>query len=600
METDGLRVNFVYFKISVCPQEMEPNEEFRNLVTNQYMRDFNYGKAFSFKTVFYQTAYSYCCCPCGYEHEYMDYISESGEINEETYDKIVKSITYGRCPHADKVPTDWLKETSVNGLQIAIAVRTEQAVKDYLDVDWTEIPLSETGLYKLNIFAIAMIKSIYQHADFYYRCVALRNGYTNRTDQDLVLKPCGSRRGHGYIKLTEISHLEACVEKRDINLLRSVLKGSMDLLIIHDNLGEAFTYTIKNDLKELQDALLEYIELIKVAPVSLEICIKSAILYNQPRSLEKLVKYISTKTTDNRLRLRFSAPCKVLKRPDCKEVLSNYGLFQPEKLSADDQTGTLLLLLEYFHEDFKDEIVTALKLIPNIKATAINYLHIYANSNAEKPHVVKTIIELGVYEDNVNSASNTMERCDLERIDVCDTKVRDTIKLVISENPDLRLTEDIFQLAIARDADYHWENPHPCEKEYQMDGVEHGLFGFEHVQGQNNFALNFIVPFLMECGLPVEMKKLLKALEDSLHPLEVAYIQEYVCKPKMLTVTCRDTLRKHFKGCNLHHFLENSGCPQKLKDYVLLKQLLQCNKQDWKYVNRFTKIVTLDDDDDDY
>ena len=88
--------------------------------------------------------------------------------------------------------------------------------------------------------------------------------------------------------------LKLVLRKDDINLLRSVLKESMDLLIIHDNLGEAFTYTIKNDLKELQDALLEYIELIKVAPVSLVICIRSAILYNQPRSLEKLVKYIST------------------------------------------------------------------------------------------------------------------------------------------------------------------------------------------------------------------------------------------------------------------------------------------------------------------
>ena len=63
---------------------MEPNQEFRNLVANEYMRDFDYGKGFSFQTVFYKTAYSYCCCPCGYEHEYMDYISDTGEINEET------------------------------------------------------------------------------------------------------------------------------------------------------------------------------------------------------------------------------------------------------------------------------------------------------------------------------------------------------------------------------------------------------------------------------------------------------------------------------------------------------------------------------------
>ena len=284
--------------------------------------------------------------------------------------------------------------------------------------------------------------------------------------------------------------------------------------------------------------------------------------------------------------------CTLLKRPNCKDVLSKYGVFQQEELPANDQTSQLLSLLEHFHEDFKDEIVTALKLIPNIKETAINYLHLYADSNAEKPHVVKTIIELGVYEDNAKSASDTIKLCDLESISVYDNSARDNIKLVLSKNPDLRLIEEKLQSAIMKDADLpNWENSRPCPREYQMDAVEHGIFGFDHVQDTNNFALNFIVPFLMECGLPVERKTLLKALEEPLHPAEVAYMKDYLCKPKMLTVACRETLRKHFKGCSLHHFLENSGCPQKLKDIVLLKQLLQCQKQDWKNIKRFKKIV---------
>ena len=592
---------------------MEPNQEFRNLVTNEYMRDFDYGKGFSFQTVFYKTAYSYCCCPCGYEHEYMDYISDTGEINEETYDKIVKSISDGRCPHADDVPAEWLKWTRINGLQIALAVGSEQAVKKHLDVDLSETSLSETGLYKLNIFAIAMIKNNYEHANFYYRSVALHhNFHTKFIDRHFVLKPCRSIRVQSYIKLTEVSHLEACVEKRDITLLKSILRESLDLLIVHDTIGEAFKYTVKNDLPELQDALLEYIELIKVLPVSLVLCIRSAIMYNQSRSLEKLMKYISSKTTDRRLRCTISAPCTLLKRPNCKDVLSKYGLFQQEvfqqeELSASNQIGELLLLLELFHEDFKDEIVTALKLIPNIKETAINYLQLCANSNAEKPHLVEIIIELGVYEENAKSAFDTIKLCDMKRVNVYDNSVRDIIKLVLSKNPDLRLIEEMLQLAIMEDAVLPWEdlilrikgadfpslsrNSRPCPREYQMDAVEHGIFGFDHVQDTNNFALNFIVPFLMECGVPVERKTLLKALEEPLHPAEVAYIKDYLCKPKMLTVACRETLRKHFKGCSLHHFLENSGCPQKLKDIVLLKQLLQCQKQDWKNIKRFSKIV---------
>ena len=85
---------------------MDVRKIFRKLVTNQFscLEDFGYfGQRFAFRTVFSKTAYSYCCCSCSFEHEYLGYLSDSGHINEQLYEKIVKSIVEGQCPHVVKV-----------------------------------------------------------------------------------------------------------------------------------------------------------------------------------------------------------------------------------------------------------------------------------------------------------------------------------------------------------------------------------------------------------------------------------------------------------------------------------------------------------------
>ena len=149
---------------------MEPRQEFRNLVTNQYMKNFDYAKTFSFQTVFYQTAYSYCCCSCGFEHEYLDYISETGVINEDKYEKIVKSIIDGSCPHTAEVQKEWLNKTRVSALHIAIAVGTEKAQKKYLDE--LSIAIKRSGIFKLSLFDTALMKNNYHHANYFYKCLA--------------------------------------------------------------------------------------------------------------------------------------------------------------------------------------------------------------------------------------------------------------------------------------------------------------------------------------------------------------------------------------------------------------------------------------------
>ena len=56
-------------------------------MANHYMTEVDYATKFAFKTVFYKSAYSYCCCPCGFEHEFVD-MSEIMVTSSKKYTKI--------------------------------------------------------------------------------------------------------------------------------------------------------------------------------------------------------------------------------------------------------------------------------------------------------------------------------------------------------------------------------------------------------------------------------------------------------------------------------------------------------------------------------
>ena len=113
---------------------MDVKRTLRYLVTNQYMPDFDYlGTNFQFLTLFNKSGYSYCCCSCGVEHEYLEYIKDDGGIDEDLYEKVLQNILDGKCEHTNDRPAEYLKFTCVSGLDIAAVVGTEQVIKDHLN-----------------------------------------------------------------------------------------------------------------------------------------------------------------------------------------------------------------------------------------------------------------------------------------------------------------------------------------------------------------------------------------------------------------------------------------------------------------------------------
>ena len=108
-----------------------------------------------------------------------------------------------------------------------------------------------------------------------------------------------------------------------------------------------------------------------------------------------------------------------------------------------------------------------------------------------------------------------------------------------------------------------------------------------------DLVLNYLCPFLLECGYEVPRCCLLEILDkasdkesksadhayiknytDTPNSAEIAYIKNYLDTPRSLLAYCRNSLRKHFRGRCIYKFVEVSGCPQKIKDIILFKYLL--------------------------
>ena len=109
---------------------------------------------------------------------------------------------------------------------------------------------------------------------------------------------------------------------------------------------------------------------------------------------------------------------------------------------------------------------------------------------------------------------------------------------------------------------------------YIVDGQKHGRLGHDC-----NFALNMTVPLLIESvfTVPECVLNLDPSLEEPLFlpKEESAYLQEIRTTPRSLEVMCRDTLRRYHTEQMIHRLVDNASMPQIIKDFILLKPLLQ-------------------------
>ena len=106
---------------------MDQERIFRAIVAGDYIPELDYNiHCFRFKTIFVLTPNSYLCCMCAYEHEYLEYITHTGKLDNDLFEKILKCIETGQCPHVAGAPERAIAETKLRSLNIAAAIGTLQ------------------------------------------------------------------------------------------------------------------------------------------------------------------------------------------------------------------------------------------------------------------------------------------------------------------------------------------------------------------------------------------------------------------------------------------------------------------------------------------
>lgn len=564
---------------------------FREFVASNSLSNIDYSsKRFSFITVFYRSPFAYCFCTCGFEHEYLMYLSDTGKVNEEMFEKLLQSVIDGKCPHVDKASQHQLQETSVDGIYITAAKGNELAIRDHLDIFET----SAGGIFKLLPLDIAILKGNHFIANMYCKYMHVNLGRRIPTVKILDDNPV-------RILLETTTRTEICLHTQGVELLE-MATVNLDFTPLSQVLRSTYKQGLFNESR--------ISNFVKYHHFLVEKYIESAIIYNHPDALERILKMTphcnSTRFPKSFTPMfqlggvsqltpfRQSSPlcplplrdenylCQVLNREACKKVLLDKGLWiHHVDVSTELQISILLSRLRDFYDDGKEDIICALKCIPRDQRALSSNLNNYLTLHHIRNDLFKTVINLGA---NVNYKDPFGEIPIGKLLQIRDryngVMIREKVALLIKENPDITLHQRVVHRGIKRDAESPARQinavPHDMALEYIADVKEHGLFGYDN---EDTFALNFLGPFLMECGFPAnrpDLEQLLCQYNKSpynLHPAEVAYIQRYIETPRSLVVICRDSLRKHFGGRKIHKFVEHTGCPQKIKDIILITQI---------------------------
>ena len=570
---------------------MDTTHVFQRLVTDQCVVVQSYlFKLFSFQTVFYHTPYSYRLCSCAFDHEYLTYISDSGKINDEIYEKIVYSIENGKCPHAEQVPEEYLVQTGIYGMHIALAVGNVLAAKGHIET-YSQL---KGLLFNLRPYDIAVFKRKTSIACLIFHYLRRSNQLSLITSQTIAcMKQSGVDRNQMTIE--KVPRFEAYVDIGDTDILKNILMYPVDAPCLVNTLKCILKYCIPECLECVLQFIGQLATTDEVLSSYIIPCAEAAIIYNKHIVLEQILKHhvspsltitcrwnpplrsfpelgnISRHEIVSDMRTRLNSVCIVFDRPECRDVLSKYGMFQIINVSSNELITRRLFCHLYY---LKEEFATVLR---HNSHTELNSIQKDLNACLVSPYtsftLFRTLLSVGANVNFLDYFKRTPLLTILMDYNHDHIDVMDKLKLLINENPDHETHKTAVQRGIWRDS----ASLHTYDKtvvrpgNYIVDAKQHGCYGYDD---DDDFCLNFMGPFLMECGFPVSRQSLIDSLNGDLHPFVRAYILKHIESPMPLKVICRDTLRLHFKGRLIHRFVEQSQLPTDIKSFILMKSLL--------------------------
>ena len=593
-----IKISFdqIQFKLKVSEferrkmSELDKIDLLRTLVINENLPGFDYtAHRFSFRTVFKRESYMYCCCNCAFEHEYMLYISDKGEINKEIFYRVVQNISLGECSHVKDVSEEFVTETSVGAIHIAAARGNKKAALWHLDaLKYLESanlyagePISKTGIFELLPYDIAALKGQRHIMKLYERGLVMA-GFgplvpincfwdkdraivsvhtvprqnisqciTNTNPRENNENAIAASHGSRFIRMPEFISRPACPRFQPEFRSRPGTQVPR-----HIPRNTAPIRTNISDQRFLQRMCMPHPRF-QSPPLRM----------NQPQPIQRML--LSDSNANN------NAQTTVVL--DDRQMQEDSHDFQKEILELTSQ------LLSHYDE-LKTEIVEALRRIPLTKRETDRNLNNYLTLPHMRNDFFKTVISLG---GNINFLSAFGKPAIDSMLKVKPINdvimVREKVAIMIYENPDLNLHNKSVRRALKRDMNFQGRafissfraNKLSCT--YKTDAKTHGIFGYD---AKSDFALNFMGPFLMECGFPVDRKEIKYLVEHEqvppfcLHKAVIEYVHSFLENPRPLIAMCRDTLRRHFKGRAIHGYVELVNCPVKIKDIILMKTIL--------------------------
>ena len=175
-----------------------------------------------------------------------------------------------------------------------------------------------------------------------------------------------------------------CVRQRNNQLLQAITTSfskipgfgdtclrSINLILVpRTGLAYALQLTMKYDLVELQQTLVQYMELLKrYYLLSAELrndCLLSVLMYNKHKLLEQMLTFLDLNDSNDNIFI--SKCCMVLqKRGECTHLLHHHGVIGHVSMSREEHIHTLFALFCMFYKDFKDELFRMLETAPGIQ-----------------------------------------------------------------------------------------------------------------------------------------------------------------------------------------------------------------------------------------
>ena len=551
---------------------MELEETFRNLLTGKYDPNTDYnGLEFSFETacqMFPGPQYTlYRGCPCSIEHEFMLYW-KNGTIDIDILNRVAQNMINGKCPHVEETTPTVV--SSVDGIYIAAAVNAEMAILKQAaafrprENSQYEYLFGASGVFRVRPHQIAIMKDSLKTYSAFLQKLYNRPDCVDRSQRSLP-----------YVDTSEITKSETCS-------LKVYMLTDLELCVMVKT-PQAFSLIARGDFM--------YKELYNVLVAS-----KAGGDYNLLIAVQKYIKWLFERDEFMtklfcRLhnRIQFSFKHRLI-------YGTEHGLKRQLLKSFDTECNKLLKTGLKAKSDRNKIIINALKtrekefivilqsnevLMKSLYAFSSTYAILHECASYADHVCLKYLLDLGYCIDGLDKNGHTPLSCCIGQfgnlgfdasIQTIFRLVR-TLELLIYENSSLQLNKSIVALAIRNETLFYAISKILLDK----------YLGYKELPLYHDWMQDpqfSPAALLIECGFPVTRDVLLMALDEDLHPAALDYLRTCLDEPRRLTHRCRDVIRMSFKGRTLHTFIETSEISNKIKDFVLIRWLLDHTFQD--------------------